>query len=152
MAGDAPNLSHQGFAASPKPTALDFQPPSNYRVSLKEGRELKQACLFAWKCHILYLTLSYYLEWGVFLYESLPHRILKMLLELVDILHLKKWHYLILCYRSVPETVFFDWTSFAKCLRTTSRLDISVIPRLYKLLIYLFSYWVDPGYLPNRHS
>ena len=43
MAGDAPNLSHQGFAASPKPTALDFQPTSNYRVSLKEGRELKQA-------------------------------------------------------------------------------------------------------------
>ena len=41
MVGDAPNLSHQGFATSPKPTALDFQPPSNYRVSLKEGYSLQ---------------------------------------------------------------------------------------------------------------
>ena len=47
MAGDTPNLSYQGFVTSLKPTSFDFQPPSNYRVSLKEGRELKQVCLLA---------------------------------------------------------------------------------------------------------
>ena len=67
------------------------------------GRELKQA----WKYHFLYVTLSYYLEWGVFLYESLPHRILKMLLELVYILSLKKLNYHTLCYSSAPETFFW---------------------------------------------
>ena len=29
MAGYAPNSSHQDFAVPPKPTALDFQPPSS---------------------------------------------------------------------------------------------------------------------------
>ena len=43
---------------------------------------------------------------GSFSYESLLNRILKMVRELVYILHLKIWHYHILCYKSVPWEIF----------------------------------------------
>ena len=82
---------------------------------------------------------------GSFSYESLLNRILKMLLELVYILHLKIWHYHILCYKSVPWEIF-----------STKRVIQNVFgicrDYIYQRLLYSdsvknLSYWLFPKVL-----